>query len=328
MEKRIKAYNNRQAKLFSRCRVVFICPITDRTGGVALVLVIWVIVVLIAIVGEFSYSMRTEINITRNFKEEEEAYQLALAGVEQAKAELLNAKDISRMYVDANDVLIIDPDEEAPERKGDLGKGSFQYTITDENGKMNLNTASMDQLRNIFMNAGVKSEEIDTIVDSIFDWRDTDDLHMLNGAEDDYYESLDRPYSAKDGPFDLPEELLLVKGVTPGIFYGSKANGEEEAIDGIGKYFTVYGSDQINKWTASKAVLEAADPAEADNILAQRESGPINVQASGDNTVIKFFSIVSTGKNSDGKIKRTVKAVVQKQEGDLEIIYWNDNIIR
>jgi general secretion pathway protein K len=319
----MKTYNN----LFTHCRVVFSRPFTDRTGGVALVLVIWVIVVLIAIVGEFSYSMRTEINITRNFKEEEEAYQLALAGVQQAKAEILNAKDISKMYIDANDVLIIDPDEEAPERKGDLGKGNFQYTITDENGKMNLNTASMDQLRNIFMNAGVKSEEIDTIVDSIFDWRDTDDLHMLNGAEDDYYESLDRPYSSKDGPFDLPEELLLVKGVTPGIFYGTKANDKEEAIDGVGKYFTVYGSGQINKWTASKAVLEAAEPAEADNIVAQRESGPINVGSSGDNTVIKFFSIVSTGKNSDGTIKRTVKAVVQKQENEMEIIYWNDNII-
>ncbi len=135
----MKTYNNCQANLFSLCRVVFSRPLTDRSGGVALVLVIWVIVVLIAIVGEFSYSMRTEINITRNFKEEEEAYQLALAGFEQAKAELLNVKDISRMYVDANDVLIIGPDEEAPERKGDLGKGNFEYTITDENGKMNLN---------------------------------------------------------------------------------------------------------------------------------------------------------------------------------------------
>jgi len=322
MEKRMKTYNNCQAKLFSLCRVAFSRPFTDRSGGVALVLVIWVIVVLIAIVGEFSYSMRTEINITRNFKEEEEAYQLALAGFEQAKAELLNAKDISRMYVDANDVLIIDPDEEAPERKGDLGKGNFQYTITDENGKMNLNISSMEQLRYIFMNAGGKSEEIDTIVDSIFDWRDTDDLHMLNGAEDDYYESLDRPYSCKDGPFDIPEELLLVKGVTPGIFYGTKANDKEEAIDGVGKYFTVYGSGQINKWTASKAVLEAVlGPVEAENTVTLRESG----QASGGNS--EFFSIVSTGKNSDGTIKRTVKAVVQKQDDEMEIIYWNDNII-
>jgi hypothetical protein len=47
----------------------------DASGAVALILVMWVMVILIAIVGEFSYSMRTELNITRNFKEEEEAYQ-------------------------------------------------------------------------------------------------------------------------------------------------------------------------------------------------------------------------------------------------------------
>jgi len=325
---RIKACNYFQNEHFSRCITVFSRPFTDRTGGVALVIVIWVIIVLIAIVGEFSYSMRTEINITRNFKEEEEAYQLALSGIEQAKAELLNAKDITRMYVDANDVLILDPDEDVPERKGDLGKGNFQYTITDENGKMNLNTASMEQLRNIFMNAGVKTEEIDTIVDSILDWRDEDDLHMLNGAEEDYYQSLDRPYSCKDGPFDLPEELLLVKGMTPKIFYGSKANDEEEAIEGVGKYFTVYGSGPINRWTAPRVLLETVyGPAEADNIIAQRESGLMNVRIAGGGEDTEVFSIVSTGMNSDGTIKRTVKAVVEKDEEDLEIIYWNDNII-
>jgi len=324
----MKAYNYYHTEFFSRCITDFSRPLKDRSGGVALVLVIWVIIVLIAIVGEFSYSMRTEINITRNFKEEEEAYQLALAGIEQAKAELLNAKDITRMYVDANDVLILDPDADAPERKGDLGKGNFQYTITDENGKMNLNTATMDQLRNIFTNAGVKTEEIDTIVDSIFDWRDEDDLHMLNGAEEDYYQSLDRPYSCKDGPFDLPEELLLVKGVTPKIFYGSKANDKEEAIDGVGKYFTVFGSGLVNRWTASKVLLETVyGPVEADNIITQRESGQINVRTAGGGEGTEVFSIVSTGMNSNGTIKRTVKAIVQKDEDDLEIIYWNDNII-
>jgi hypothetical protein len=324
----MKAYNYCHTELFNRCITVFGRPLKDRSGGVALVLVIWVIIVLIAIVGEFSYSMRTEINITRNFKEEEEAYQLALAGIEQAKAELLNAKDITRMYVDANDVLILDPDADVPERKGELGKGNFQYTITDEGGKMNLNTATMDQLRNIFSNAGVKTEEIDTIVDSIFDWRDADDLHMLNGAEEDYYQSLDRPYSCKDGPFDLPEELLLVKGVTPEILYGSKANDKEEAVDGVGKYFTVYGSGLINRWTASKVLLETIyGPVETDNIIAQRESGQINIKTAGVGEGVEVFSIVSTGMNSGGSVKRTVKAVVQKDEDDLEVIYWNDNII-
>jgi len=43
-----------------------------------------VLVFLTVIVAEFSTFMRTEINITRNFKEETESYYLALAGIEKA----------------------------------------------------------------------------------------------------------------------------------------------------------------------------------------------------------------------------------------------------
>ena len=52
------------------------------------------------------------------------------------------------------------------------------------------------------------------------DWRDKDNLHRLNGAEDDYYLSLPQPYKCKNGDFTSIEELLLVRGVTPEIFYG------------------------------------------------------------------------------------------------------------
>jgi len=38
------------------------------------------------------------------------------------------------MYVDANDFLIIDPDEERLKKRRP-GKGNFQYTIADENGR-------------------------------------------------------------------------------------------------------------------------------------------------------------------------------------------------
>jgi len=182
-------------------------PVAHRNqdGGVALVLVIWIIVVLIAIVGEFSYSMRTEINIARNFKEEEEAYNLALAGIEQAKAEILTAKDLSRMFMTEDDILVFDPDaEEPPVRKTDLGRGRLEYVITDEEGKMNINKASRDQIRSLFNEAVGEIEDIDTILDSIEDWIDDDvldgsDLHRASGAEDDYYEDMDPRTAQRTG---------------------------------------------------------------------------------------------------------------------------------
>jgi general secretion pathway protein K len=52
------------------------------------------------------------------------------------------------------------------------------------------------------------------IIDSLIDWLDSEDGDGEEeyGAEDSYYQSLDPPYSCKNGPVESIEELLLVKG--------------------------------------------------------------------------------------------------------------------
>ena len=299
-----------------------------EAGGVALVLVLWVMVVLIAIVGEFSYSMRTEINITRNFKEEEEAYQLALAGIEQAKIEILSVKEPAVMYLNEEGILVLDEEAEEPGREGEIGKGSFKYTITDEDRKLNINKASVGQLKNLFLDTGVDITGVDTIVDSIMDWRDTNDLHRWNGAEEDYYSSLEEPYSCKDGPFDSIEELLLVKGMSREILYGSGDEDDENIYQGVAEYLTVYGSGNININTAPEVVLEARLGAEnANNIINRREEGPLSAPVANGKATSSFFTIISTGANADDTIKRSVKAIIQKKNKNLETLYWNDNFI-
>ena len=57
--------------------------------GLAFILVVWVLVLLIALGTEFAFSMRTEVNTTRNYKEDRETYFLAKAGIQLAMAELL-----------------------------------------------------------------------------------------------------------------------------------------------------------------------------------------------------------------------------------------------
>jgi type II secretory pathway component PulK len=56
--------------------------------------------------------------------------------------------------------------------------------------------------------------------DVIHDWVDPDEERMPFGAEASYYENLAHPYSAKNGPMDSIDELLLLKGFTPEIYYG------------------------------------------------------------------------------------------------------------
>jgi general secretion pathway protein K len=310
----------------------------DETGGMAVILVIWIVVILMAMVSEFTYSMRTEITITKNFKEEEEAYQLALAGVERAKLELLSANDLRGIHFNEDNVLILSPDDETlPERKGELGRGSFEYTITDEDGKLNINTATQGQLKSLFLESGVAAEDVDTIVDSILDWIDANDLHRLNGAEEDYYQSLDPPYSCKDGRFETIEELLLVKGMTPEIFYGSGAvpnapveteQDEEATFSGVVHLLTVVGSGLININTSPEPVLiSVLGDAEANNIMVQKETGPLYRAVAKSKVDSEYFTITSTGKNSDGSIKRTVKTIVLRRPDNVVTLYWNDNVI-
>ncbi len=299
----------------------------NKKGGVALILVVSILVILITIVGEFSYSMRTELNIMRNFKEEEGAYQLARAGIERAKIEILSANDSTYLYLNEDGILVFGEEDENPLREDKIGSGTFSYTITDEDGKLNINSASIPQLRYVIKKTGVDMNDADTIVDSIIDWRDTNDFHMLNGAEEDYYQSLVTPYSCKDAPFDIIDELLLVKGVTHEIFFGSDVE-EEREYEGVVQYLTPWGSGKINLNTAPEIVLETVfGSTAAANIISQREISPIFYPTKGGIVMSSFFIVTSTGTIGESKIKRTIKTILEKKEGKIETVYWNDNFI-
>jgi general secretion pathway protein K len=294
--------------------------IKNNQKGAALMLVLWVVVLLTAIVTEFSFFMRTEVNIARNFKEDTEAYYAALAGIELAKEEILSSKG-QQVYLNENGELILE--EKKPSRKGSIGNAAYSYAIVDEDRKLNINSATPEQLRYMLKYSGVQDTEFDTTIDSILDWRDADNLHRLNGAEEDYYQSLSKPYSCKDGYFDTVEELLMVKGVKPEMLFGSK----DGAYRGIAEYLTAKSSHIININTADRVVLEAKfGTAVAENIIMQRSAGPILTPMAGGIVNSTYFTIVSTG--SSGKIKRNIKAtVMKKSDATLEILYWNDNWI-
>ncbi len=195
--------------------------------GIALFMVLWVLALLTVIVGEFCHAMRTELNIVRNFKEETQLYYIAHAGVYRALSEL---KDIIEEANIARKVEV-EYDTEADLDKPvawrinadnpevDFGEGKYVVRIGNESGKINLNTANEGMLRMIVDGLDLEDRDKDTIVDSILDWRDADNMHRVNGAENDYYESLPEPYQAKNGNFNMIEELLMVKGVTEEIFY-------------------------------------------------------------------------------------------------------------
>jgi general secretion pathway protein K len=284
--------------------------------GIALLLVLWIIVVLMVIVLSLSFTTRTETQASLAFKEGLEKRFLAEAGLERAIMELQYRKqNRNAVAEEGKEVWRVD----GTPQEGTLGDGAYSVRIVDESGKINinqLNDANAIIVRQLLLNRGLSEEVADTIVDSIMDWKDPDDLHRLRGAESDYYMSLQNPYKAKNSSLDTLEELLLVKGITPEILYGSAENR------GLVDLMTVSAtSTLINVNAAPREVLMAVPGMTAEiveriiSLRQERDIEPADVGlpntgnllggASGGGTV---FTVESTGYREDRKKGFTVKA--------------------
>lgn len=332
-------------------------------------MVLWVMTILTVVVLEFSFAMRTEVNITKNFKEELQLYAIAEGGVQRAVAELILKHDTRAQQISKT----AKTEEVASERKEwmadgrpyplQFDQGKCELRIMSESGKMNINTISEMTLRKVIGNLGLEGEKRDVVADSILDWRDPDDLHRINGAENDYYQSLKEPYRCKDGNLDSIEELLLVRGVTPGLFHGGKRAkageaGAKASDVGLKGIFSVYASgEQVDINSASLQVLRAVlgIPSEAGKAIlkAREEKGfqnqqdllqrvpelsPFIAEISGrlvfssaltPSTTV-YYTIESRGKSKEGGAVRGLKAIVKIDRLDkkgYKIIQWVDALI-
>ncbi len=246
-------------------------------NGIALFLVLWVLTLLSVIVGEFCHAMRTEVNITRNFKEETQSYYIATAGVNRAIAELIR-NEVMPQTPTYSDTEEEEEEEEVRWRVNTdipaiyFGDGQFEVKIGNESGKVNINRADMRLLRMMLNGFDLEDSDKDVIVDSILDWRDKNSLHRLNGAEDDYYRSQPEPYECKDDDFDCIEELLLVRGMTAEIFYGGLRDmitvyqGEDSRYKRAGRRTKRADSNKININAASLSMLRSL-PQMTDDLL-------------------------------------------------------------
>ena len=325
---------------------------TTDNRGIALVMVLWVLLLLIGIVLEFSFAMRTEVDATRNFKDETTCYYNARSGFQRAVAELIKNFAVKKEEDSEESTWRADQREVTLT----MSHGTAEIIIADEAGKYNANTISEEMLRNLIASLGAEEKERDIVTDSILDWRDENKLHRLNGAEDDYYDSLPNPYSCKDGPFDTVEELLLVRGITPSLFYGAYLLSDEDGgklvwQKGLVDLITGYSrSNRVDANTAPEEILlsiPGLDKGAVDSIIRARAEKPIkNIQELktiiGDHiysliskhlsvTSSRIYSIVSTGFVPESDVQRSVKGVViinLGSEKKYQIVYWADNYPR
>ena len=242
--------------------------------GVALVLALLFVVLLTALVVDFTYELQVDASQVGAQADRFEAYVAAKsavsAGMGLLAMDLLLSEDLVATgavtgefdsYEDAWAVGI----PMAP-----LNKALYQTTVTDEYGKLNLNALIVrepggeaevifapleERLRAFFELRELTETSPDAVVDAIIDWLDSDDEPEPDGVETEYYMQLDPPFMAKNGPMDSIEELLLIPGITPEVYYGDPDKDQLPLSD----LLTVHGHPQgrVNVNTAPFEVLMA-----------------------------------------------------------------------
>ena len=268
--------------------------VANNKDGMALLICLAIIAVLAAAGLELGKRVRSATDHAIVLQDSFRAEEMALAGINLAM--LLLEEDANANEIDSVQETWADPDE-LGSAIASLGYDTGQMTlsITDELGKIQVNallsefpghTVNADQQEfwerflDLLISAD-KSEDTRNpveIINCLKDWMDSldDDQETgASGAESEYYQDLDPPYTCANGPFDLLDEIFLVKGVSKDLLAHAPIEGFEDEGEPLGfsEAFTVFGMNDtvsekgryrfpgtININTADVTVLAALLP--------------------------------------------------------------------
>jgi len=178
----------------------------SRSGGFALVLVLWVLSLLTIMAGSFALSMRREAGIVTGSSDNARAVAIAESGLAIAELMVMNPDPQQRWRTDGSIYQI------------DYADSKVRIRLLSEAGKIDLNSADEALLQQLMMRAPVDEELQSKLLNAILDWRDGDDLVRINGAEKEEYKEAALSYQPRNKPFQSVDELQMVLGMNEQIF--------------------------------------------------------------------------------------------------------------
>ena len=173
-----------------------------RQGGIALVMVLWVLILLTVITGSFALMSRMDQLEANQLLGGTQARLWAEAGLTLAAVNLRDPDDTLRMMPDGRPY--------ATEINGVL----IEVSAIDERGKLDLNAADETTLTVLFTNHGLEPEVAAQLAARVHDWRDADDLERVDGAELESYLAAGLDLGPGNRDFMLVDELLQVLGMS------------------------------------------------------------------------------------------------------------------
>jgi general secretion pathway protein K len=246
-----------------------------RSQGAALLAVLWLAAALSAIAFTLANTVRGEIERSSTDADGLKAYYLAAGAI-----------DRMLLYIESGPAFV-GPDGK-PLYEPDVTRvvllnyptGMVRGEYIPEDSKLNVNFAERPELMNLLLALGVDPNRAQAIVAGILDWRGGTPGGSFSEL-DQYYLSLTPSFRARHASFEEIEELLLVRGMTPELFYGGYGQDAEGKLiphSGLRECLSVYGSFatlDVNTVTPEVMVAVGVAPETAAAIVALRKIAPI-----------------------------------------------------
>ncbi|MEO5811862.1 MAG: type II secretion system protein GspK [Rhodanobacter sp.] len=174
--------------------------------GVALLLVLWASTLLAILLGGFAMLARTEGLQARYQFAHTQAHYAAEAGLMRAVYGLQDPLPRQRWIGDGRTYTF------------DFEGATVQVAAVDEGGKLDINAATPEVLRNFFGAAGMAPQAAQQLEERILDWRRPLGFSTEAGSGGDAYAAAGLPYGPRRAPFASIEELQMVLGMTPALY--------------------------------------------------------------------------------------------------------------
>lgn len=290
--------------------------VVNSEKGMALVLTLMILVLITAMVVEFSYGVYTTTSALHNWEEAQRLSFVAKSGL------TITVKAISDYEILGKKYLYRYLGKQIPlENMTEGFNGRLILMAEDENSKFNLNSlktpGSVDVFKRLLTTLNLNEE----IADRVAQWIGAGSNTRLRDSEE----------SAKKDYMDSIDELLLIKGV------------DRQSYEKLLPYVTVYdyaGSNdmRVNMNTASIPVIMSLaniSKESAERLVNQREREPFNTPGESTNIgvdlPISLFT-ADTPKNfritaiaEENKIKRVIECVVRiESSSQATVKYWKE----
>lgn len=201
-----------------------------RQQGMALLVVLLILSLMTILAVTISERWQRSLQRTVNLQNQLQGKWYALAGEELTKAILM--QDIQ----DSFEKMHLAQLWATQGRVFPLENALLEIAVIDEQSCFNLNAINqtisansaeatsdgrgypVKVLQQLLINLKVDEYEAEQIVAAIRDWIDEDDDPLINGAETNYYLSLDPPYMPANGPIKNVTELRAIKGIDAALY--------------------------------------------------------------------------------------------------------------